>query len=283
MSGVSKKTQNYWNSRVEEIPLGVGTASINDQNLRTTGVYAMATLHCLTRNFPIQNLINSTVMDFGSGSGRLANLFAPYVKKVICAEVSDKFLDRSRENLAEFSNVEYLLVESPPKFDFRNEEIDLVYSYASLGSMPDKKVFFKTINQIDRISKNFCLEIPRVPQNPKTNFILSNLDYFDTRLLESFVPDDKTIQSYFESESYFIEYLAPEPSARGRNRFFYKVQHSNLHQILYFGPETYEKVQHFDLKKYSGMLQPILPKRVVRRIKIEFRRAMFKISTITNR
>lgn len=123
VSDLSKKTQNYWNSRVDEIPLGVGAASKYDQDLRSKGDYAKATLHCLTRNFPIHNLHRSTLMDFGSGAGRLAKLFAPYVEKIICADVSNKFLDKSRENLVSFSNVEYMLIESPPILIFQRRKL----------------------------------------------------------------------------------------------------------------------------------------------------------------
>ena len=73
---------------------------------------------------------NSTVLDLGCGSGRIARHVAPHVRHVVCADVSRLMINRARANLAAHSNIDYRLVGGRRLGGFPAATFDVVYAHA---------------------------------------------------------------------------------------------------------------------------------------------------------
>ena len=231
--------RQHWDKRaVRDIPLGVGARSAKAEILRTSGIYGKATISTLTRHLNLNELENYTIMDFGCGSGRLSKMFAPHVQKLICADISENFLNIAKRNLVNFSNVEYLQIESPPILDF---EIDFCFSYASLDYMPTKEVFFATLSEINRVSKQFALQLGANSRDENMNHCgLTGSEDPNDEL--GYVPSTTELKSILNGDNYLIELLAPESKIRGFDRFIYKLTNQQLILADTFGQQNLNRV-----------------------------------------
>jgi ubiquinone/menaquinone biosynthesis C-methylase UbiE len=71
-----------------------------------------------------------TALDLGCGSGRIARLVAPHVRRLVCADVSRLMIKRARTNLADHSNVAYRLVGGRSLDGLPTANFDVVYAHA---------------------------------------------------------------------------------------------------------------------------------------------------------
>lgn len=89
---------------------------------------------------------NDTVMDFGCGTGLIGLNIAPFVKKLIGVDISDKMLDVFNEKAkkSNLNNTQTLLVVENAKFD--NLGLDSVVSAMALHHIKNPDELFKDFN-----------------------------------------------------------------------------------------------------------------------------------------
>jgi SAM-dependent methyltransferase len=73
-----------------------------------------------------------TLLELGSGVGRMTQHFATLVGHVIATDVSGEMLDRARSNLAGLENVDYLEVSGDGELPVADASVDAVFSYITL-------------------------------------------------------------------------------------------------------------------------------------------------------
>ena len=227
---VTSAIRKHYERHYFDLPGGIGSGS---NSSRFEGDILFSTLASLFRHFDLFKLKNSIVMDFGCGSGRLAKFVAPLVRKIYLVDISPKFLEDAKLNLAGNSNVEYVLVDSPPLGNL--PKVDFTFSYASLECIPNKTRFFKTIDAIDQNSKQFALSLGYQTYNSnefsedsilKKNLV-GKIDYF---------PSLDELHSLYNKSPYLIEKLTPEPNVREFNTLFYKVDANSFKARKILGP-----------------------------------------------
>jgi SAM-dependent methyltransferase len=77
-----------------------------------------------------------TLVELGSGVGRMTRHFAQRAGHVIAADVSEEMLRHARANLAELDNVEYLEVTGDGEIPIPDSSVDAVFSYITLQHVP---------------------------------------------------------------------------------------------------------------------------------------------------
>jgi SAM-dependent methyltransferase len=77
-----------------------------------------------------------TLLELGSGVGRMTRYFAQRAGQVIAADVSAEMLRHARENLAELENIEYLEVSGEGDIPIPDSSVDAVFSYITLQHVP---------------------------------------------------------------------------------------------------------------------------------------------------
>jgi SAM-dependent methyltransferase len=77
-----------------------------------------------------------TLLEIGSGVGRMTRHFADLAGRVIAADVSGEMLDRARSNLASLENVEYLEVTGDGDLPVADARVDAVFSYITMQHVP---------------------------------------------------------------------------------------------------------------------------------------------------
>ena len=86
---------------------------------------------------------NKSVLEIGVGTGRLAVRVAPLCGEFCGIDISPKTIDRAKENLAEYRNIDLICGNFLSyKFD---RKFDLIYSSLTFMHIEDKQ---KTVNKI---------------------------------------------------------------------------------------------------------------------------------------
>ncbi|MEM4004329.1 MAG: class I SAM-dependent methyltransferase [Desulfurococcaceae archaeon] len=104
-----------------------------------------------------------TFMDYGCGYGRVAKFIAPYVKKLICADVSSIYLARAKRYLRSNLNIEYVKVNGKDLKQIKNHQVDLVYSIGVFVHINKKDAYILS-REIARILKPegvFVVDLPK--------------------------------------------------------------------------------------------------------------------------
>lgn len=217
---------------------------------RISGSIAWRTLGALLRHVSFDQLSQMTILDYGSGTGRLSALLAPLCKKLICADVSSRFLDDCSQNLAAFSNVEYVFLDGSD-LPFSNDYIDLTISYAAITYIAEEAEFWYTIREIDRVSKAFALhlnsEANESPDQSLTIGSSNDLTIFD---IECYRPSPETVKRHYPNDIYSVEWL--DPDIRGFDPFFYKIAQTDI--VTYRRLFVLEDRPNSQLKKNRGIL-----------------------------
>lgn len=83
---------------------------------------------------------NSVVLDFGCGIGRLSYFLAPYVKKVIGVDVSEKMIEVAKlKNAA--PNIEYYHINNNNTHEvLSNFKVDCLFSYWVMQHISDERI-----------------------------------------------------------------------------------------------------------------------------------------------
>ena len=223
---------DFWNKWHDNPKSAHSLSGLNSE--RVNGKYAYKTLATLLRHFNFEKLQQSTLLDYGCGNGRLARLLAPHVGAIICADVSSKFLKSAQHEMREHKNIEYLLVQAGKRLDLKKGSIDLSYSYAAIN-YTSKKIFWNSMDEIDRVSKAFCIQI----STPNENVDEGETDQNPSLTLENikgYRPKLMTLKERYSADNYIAEYL--EPDTRGKELFFYKTSFSNSTLYQKIGPQV---------------------------------------------
>lgn len=93
-----------------------------------------------------------TALEIGCGVGRMTRRLAELFARVVAVDVSEEMLRRCRENLASFTNVDYLQVPGDGTLPgLGSEEVDLVFSYVTLQHVPTPAAQFEYLAQSARV------------------------------------------------------------------------------------------------------------------------------------
>ena len=77
-----------------------------------------------------------TLLEIGSGVGRMTRRLAALAGRVIAVDVSGEMLDRARGNLSGMGNVEYLEVSGDGDLSVPDASVDAVFSYITMQHVP---------------------------------------------------------------------------------------------------------------------------------------------------
>jgi len=107
--------------------------------------------------FPKETLTKTAVgFDAGSGSGRWAGFVAPQVGKLHCVDASSEALSVSKQNLEQYSNVEFHQA-SAGDLPFKSRSMDFGYSLGVLHHLPDTQAALTECARVLRPRAPFLL------------------------------------------------------------------------------------------------------------------------------
>ena len=73
----------------------------------------------------------SVVLEIGSGMGFTSKFVAKKIKRLICSDISQSFLDLARKECSDVPNIEFIRIEiEPATFSFQDEFFDFIFSDA---------------------------------------------------------------------------------------------------------------------------------------------------------
>lgn len=101
-----------------------------------------------------------TLLEIGIGTGRLAIRLAPYCKRLVGIDVSEKTLDRAAANLCECTNVT-LLCGAFQEYAFGDERFDTIYSSLTFMHIPDKQAAIRKVEALLKRHGRFVLSIDK--------------------------------------------------------------------------------------------------------------------------
>lgn len=244
----------------------------NFDGLRSVGLYAFSTVSVIFRHYSLDKIRNSRILDFGSGSGRIAKLISPHSKEYYCADISPSFLKDCKENLINVPQCKFYEIKNPSNLDFEDNFFEFTFAYLSIR-LDNKILLKKTLLEIDRISKNFCLDIGDI-KDFDLGPLLSKKELVGRGKASISIEE---LNELFNSEKYIFEILSPEPLAHRGTLFIYKIS-DNLKLHLKFGPHVYEKgskayINTHEIKTFAYIkkLLDIKPIQIIRYLKRIFR------------
>lgn len=195
---------------------------------RLTGRYINTTIATLLRHINIDDLHQHTILDYGCGTGRLAKHLAPICRQLIAVDVSPKMLATAQSRLSAYHNVSYILADPSRPLSIGDRVVDFTFSYAALGYFGASAKFWFTIDEIDRVSKSFALQLHALTnEDPDTVLTIDHSADQDIHSMSCYRPSEKTIKKRFPHAKYIIE--RHEPDIRGKDMFFYKIDRSCLY------------------------------------------------------
>lgn len=146
--------------------------------------------------------VNKSVLEIGVGTGRLALRTAPLCRSFTGIDISEKTIERARQNLKGLNNIT-LIYGDFNTFDF-TLKFDVIYS--SLTFMHFK-------NKADTIAKIYSLLVPN------GSFVLSidkNKDKYiecNGRTVEIYPDDPDTTKSYLQNAGFVIKNIIETEAA----------------------------------------------------------------------
>ncbi len=89
-----------------------------------------------------------TVLEIGAGTGRFTVEMAPYVKKVVAVDISDKMLNQMETKLKK-KNIKNVQIIHDPFLDVDfTETFDLIVSFSAIEYIQDTQSLFKKISDL---------------------------------------------------------------------------------------------------------------------------------------
>ncbi len=92
-----------------------------------------------------------TVLEIGSGVGRMTCRLAQLAHRVIAIDISQEMLHRAAGNLAAISTVEYVQVPGDGTLPFADNSIDVVFSYIALQHVPSANAQLRYLRESLRV------------------------------------------------------------------------------------------------------------------------------------
>lgn len=99
------------------------------------------------------------VLEIGIGTGRIAAKAAPFCLKLTGIDISPKTIDRAKENLSDFKNIEYICANFS-EYVFE-ETYDIIYSSLTTMHFEDKQGFILKVSELLNENGIFCLSIDK--------------------------------------------------------------------------------------------------------------------------
>lgn len=100
-----------------------------------------------------------SILEIGVGTGRLAVRIAPLCKEFYGIDISPKTIERAKENLSSFENVE-LIYDDFLTYNFKRK-FDIVYSSLTFMHISEKQKAFKLIEKLLKPNGKFVLSIDK--------------------------------------------------------------------------------------------------------------------------
>jgi SAM-dependent methyltransferase len=79
---------------------------------------------------------SETLLEIGSGVGRMTRHLAGLVARVIATDVSGEMLSRAKTNLARQGNIDYVELSGAGELPFERDSVDAVFSYITMQHVP---------------------------------------------------------------------------------------------------------------------------------------------------
>lgn len=103
------------------------------------------------------------VLEIGIGTGRIAAKVAPCCLKLSGIDISPKTIDRAKENLSNFKNIEFICADfSDYVFD---ETFDVIYSSLTMMHFQNKRQIIFKVSELLNKNGIFCLSIDKNPSD----------------------------------------------------------------------------------------------------------------------
>ena len=99
------------------------------------------------------------VLEIGMGTGRIAAKVAPCCLKLWGIDISPRTIQRARENLSGFQNIEFICADFRD-YDFE-ETFDVIYSSLTMMHFEDKRQFLLKVSSLLNENGIFCLSIDK--------------------------------------------------------------------------------------------------------------------------
>lgn len=104
-----------------------------------------------------------TVLEIGVGTGRIAVKVAPCCLKLAGIDISPKTINRAKENLSNFKNIEFICANfSDYVFD---ETFDIIYSSLTMMHFQNKRQIIFKVSELLNKNGIFCLSIDKNPND----------------------------------------------------------------------------------------------------------------------
>ncbi len=100
-----------------------------------------------------------SVLEIGVGTGRIAAKVVPFCRKLLGIDISPKTIQRARENLSSFINIEFICADFL-KYCF-DETFDVIYSSLTMMHFEDKLHFICKVSELLKKDGIFCLSIDK--------------------------------------------------------------------------------------------------------------------------
>ena len=94
----------------------------------------------------------STVGEIGVGGGRIASKISSHVKKLYCFDISEPMLERAKNALSNYSNINYILLTEASLPESLSSSLDFIYSFDVFVHL-DLHTIWKYFLEIRRILK----------------------------------------------------------------------------------------------------------------------------------
>ena len=99
------------------------------------------------------------VLEIGIGTGRIAAKVAPLCSKLSGIDISPKTIDRAKENLSDFNNIEFICANFSD-YVF-SERFDVIYSSLTMMHFENKQQIIFKVNELLMEHGIFCLSIDK--------------------------------------------------------------------------------------------------------------------------
>ncbi|MDP9420065.1 MAG: class I SAM-dependent methyltransferase [Actinomycetota bacterium] len=99
----------------------------------------------------IEPSTEKTMLEIGCGVGRMTRRFSERYGSVVAVDVSPEMLARARENLADRSNVEWVLGSGSDLSPIADATIDHVFSYITLQHVPRQDAVLSYVRETSRV------------------------------------------------------------------------------------------------------------------------------------
>lgn len=102
---------------------------------------------------------NKKVLEIGIGTGRIAVKVAPFCMSITGIDISQKTIERAKENLKEYKNISFICDDFS---DFRfTETFDVIYSSLTMMHFKNKATVITKIDKLLNDDGIFCLSIDK--------------------------------------------------------------------------------------------------------------------------